>query len=310
MAVSMKQINEDLANKFIQYLKDGLVDEQWVKPWAFAGGLPKRFDAKEKAWVSYAGTNLYFLMLESLCVGYEFEEWGTFKQWKTMGRIVKKGEKGTAVFLPMPIKKEDENGDEELVFIGFRAYKVFNYAQTDKVEENGYESTPKEKTPGFEGIKEVDEFFSAVAKNANWTVVDQPGNRAYYSPESHMVCVPPKDQFTDARYYSTLAHESIHATGHESLMNRPFGRQMSSPKYAIEELVAELGASFVCANLGIGAELDSQHVAYISSWIKALKADAAILRKVMRISDHAAKGIFALSKGEDFEWKSEEKKSD
>ena len=306
MAMSMKEINEKLTDKFVKFLEDGLVNEQWVKPWNFANALPKRYDPKEKTWVTYSGTNFYFLALESLCMGYEFEEWGTFKQWKALGRVVRKGECGTEAFLPITVKKKDENGEEESVFVGFRVYRVFNYAQTEKVEDNGYETSPKEKVAGFEGIKEVDEFFSAVAKNANWGMIDNPGDRAYYSPVNHTVYVPPKDQFTDARYYSTLAHESIHATGHESLMNRPFGRQMSSPKYAIEELVAELGGSFICANLGIGAELDSQHMAYISSWIKALKADAAILRKIMRIADHAAKGIFALSKGEDFEWKPEE----
>lgn len=106
MAMSMKEINEKLTDKFVKFLEDGLVNEQWVKPWNFANALPKRYDPKEKTWVTYSGTNFYFLALESLCMGYEFEEWGTFKQWKALGRVVRKGECGTEAFLPITVKKK------------------------------------------------------------------------------------------------------------------------------------------------------------------------------------------------------------
>lgn len=98
-----------------------------------------------------------------------------------------------------------------------------------------------------------------------------------------MPCI---DFFRDAiSYYATLAHECTHWTRHERRLNRDFGRKRFGDEgYAVEELVAELGAAFLSADLGLTPEVREDHAAYIASWIKVLKNDK---RAIFTASSHA-----------------------
>lgn len=106
-------------------------------------------------------------------------------------------------------------------------------------------------------------------------IVRHGGNRAYYSVSTDHVQLPPFETFRDSEsYYATLLHELTHWTKHESRLNREFGRKRWGDEgYAAEELVAELGAAFLCADLGITPEPREDHAAYLASWLTVLKND-------------------------------------
>src|SRR4029077_3573406 len=101
------------------------------------------------------------------------------------------------------------------------------------------------------------------------------GNRAFYRPSTDCIVRPLFEAFRCAEsYYATLAHETTHWTGHESRLARDFGtKRFGSEGYAIEELVAELGAAFLCADLDLALQVRDDHVSYIANWLKVLKDD-------------------------------------
>src|SRR5439155_9518281 len=100
------------------------------------------------------------------------------------------------------------------------------------------------------------------------------GNRAYYSPSSDHIQMPPFQAFTEGpAYYSTLAHEHTHWTGKADRCDRQLGKRFGDNAYAAEELIAELGAAFVCAHLGLSTEPREDHAKYIQSWLKVLRSD-------------------------------------
>jgi antirestriction protein ArdC len=114
------------------------------------------------------------------------------------------------------------------------------------------------------------------------------GNRAFYSPDRDIVQMPELQTFRDGEsYYATLAHEMTHWTRHESRLNRDLGRKrFADAGYAMEELVAEIGAAFLCADLGITPETRDDHAAYIAAWLKVLKDDK---RAIFTAASHAQK---------------------
>ena len=109
---------------------------------------------------------------------------------------------------------------------------------------------------------------------------------AYYSPSHDVVQIPPHDSFRDeGYYYVTLGHEMIHATRHPKRLNRDFGqKRFGDQAYAMEELMAKIGAAFLCADLGITPETREDHAAYIASWLKVLKQDK---RAIFTAASHA-----------------------
>ena len=101
------------------------------------------------------------------------------------------------------------------------------------------------------------------------------GNRAFYSLNDDYIQMPEFRAFDDnVAYYSTLAHETTHWTAKESRCDRQLGKRFADHAYAAEELIAELGAAFTCAHLGLSTEPREDHAQYINSWLKVLKADS------------------------------------
>ena len=121
-----------------------------------------------------------------------------------------------------------------------------------------------------ERIAHAETFFKAIAAD-----VRHGGNQAYYAPATDHVQMPAFQAFTDnVSYYSTLAHEHTHWTAKESRCDRQLGKRFGDHAYAAEELIAELGAAFTCAHLGLSTEPREDHAQYLASWLKVLKADS------------------------------------
>jgi len=187
-----------------------------------------------------------------------------------LGAQVRKGEKSSpVVFWKISDKEEQddaedgaEDGRRSRVFA--RGYAVFNAAQVD-----GYEAPALPVLPEAERIGHAEAFFATTGID-----VRHGGNRAYYRPSEDRVQMPPFEAFRDAvAYYATLAHEATHATGHPSRCARDLKGRFGEEAYAAEELVAELGAAFLCSDLTLTPEPRPDHAAYVASWLKVLRGD-------------------------------------
>jgi len=202
--------------------------------------------------------------------GYERGEWATYQQWQERGAQVRKGEKATTVVFFKFANDASETEDGETPKSGSRllftrGYAVFNAAQVD-----GYTPKVEDERPIQERIAHAETFFTSIGASMR-----HGGNQAYYAPASDHIQMPPFAAFEESvAYYATLAHEHTHWTAHTSRCDRQLGKRFGDMAYAAEELIAELGAAFVSAHLGLSTEPREDHAQYINSWLKVLKADS------------------------------------
>lgn len=278
----MKQdIYSQVTDKIIADLEQG--ELTWLKPWS-AGNMdgqiirPLRHNG-----IAYSGINVLMLWGAALEARYNSPYWLTFKQAQELGAHVRKGERGNPVVYANTITKTEEgtDGSEEERTIPFmKAYSVFNVEQIDGLPERYY-AKPEPVINPAQRIENADGFFAATGAD-----VRHGGNQAYYSGGSDHVQMPPFECFRSPEsYYATLAHELTHWTKHKSRLDREFGRKKwGDEAYAREELVAELGAAFLCADLALTPEPGTDHAAYIQSWLKVLKGDK---RAIFAAAAHA-----------------------
>jgi len=274
-----------VTNRIIEELEQGV--RPWFKPWnaeLAAGRITRPLRHNGEA---YKGINILMLWASAELQGFDCPFWLTFQQAKELGGFVKKGEHGSPVVYASTFKKKDEgkNGEEVDAEIPFlKQYTVFNASQCEELPEKYYAvAEPREATP--ERIERADTFFANTKAD-----VRTGGNRAFYAIDSDYVRMPPFETFRDAESHAaTLAHELTHWTRHGSRLNREFGRKRWGDEgYAMEELVAELGSAFLCADLCITPEVREDHAAYIDNWLKVLKEDK---RAVFSAASHASKAV-------------------
>jgi antirestriction protein ArdC len=236
------------------------------------------------------------LWAASQAKGYESGEWGTYQQWQDRGAQVRKGEKATlVVFWKFANDSREAQSDSDAPASGSRllftkGYSVFNAAQVD-----GYTPKADAERPMPERIELAEAFFRSVAAD-----VRHAGNQAFYSPSGDYVQMPPFAAFRDAvSYYSTLAHEHTHWTANAARCNRELGKRFGDNAYAAEELIAELGAAFACAHLGLSTEPREDHAQYLQSWLRVLKADKRAIftaaSKAQQAADWLAQKAGALA---------------
>jgi antirestriction protein ArdC len=165
-----------------------------------------------------------------------------------------------------------------------KGYTVFNVEQIEGLPERFYVE-PEPKSEPVQRIARADAFFEATCAS-----IVHGGSRACYVPRTDNIHMPCIDAFHDAEsYYATLAHEATHWTQHPLRLDRDFGRKRWGDEgYAMEELVAELGAAFLSADLDLTPEVRDDHAAYIASWIKVLKGDK---RAIFSAASHAQRAV-------------------
>lgn len=243
----------------------------WHKPWKAVSvdgtNLPLRHNGEP-----YRGVNVVSLYVMQSAMGYTSPYWLSFKQAIEYGGCVRKGESGTMVVYANTFKKTTvaADGSEEDETIPFlKAYYVFNAGQCDNLPARFNPTETVAPVPEVNRIEQCDHFFKRIAANLR-----HGGERAFYSPSHDFIQMPTFNSFNEPlAYYSTLAHEHVHWTGHHARLDRIKGSRFGSPDYAFEELVAELGAAFFCGLLGISAEPRADHASYLANWLKCLKAD-------------------------------------
>lgn len=253
-----------ITHRIIEQLESGV--RPWIQPWT--GGRPVTRPLRHDG-TPYNGINILLLWSKAVSRGFASPTWMTFRQALALGGHVRKGEKGsTVVYANQVIRTEiDDAGEEVEQRIPFlKAYTVFNVEQIDDLPD-AWLSVPPETINPDERLKAVEGFFAGLG-----AIIRHGGSAACYVPASDHVRMPPFETFRDAgAYYAVLGHECVHWTGHGSRLARDFSR--SPCAYAREELVAELGAAFLCADPGLELEPREDHAAYLGHWLEVLKAD-------------------------------------
>jgi antirestriction protein ArdC len=282
---SRADIYTTITNRIVEALEAGT--RPWLKPWnaSHAAGRitrPLRHNAQP-----YSGINVVVLWMTAEMAGYISPFWLTFKQALELGGHVKKGEHGSQIVYASTFKKKDttnagEEIEQDIPFL--KAYTVFCADQCEGLPAHFYQLAEQPKEI-LARIEQADRFFANTKAD-----IRTGGNKAYYAVADDYVQMPPFETFRDAESHAaTLAHELTHWTRHSSRLNREFGRKRFGDEgYAMEELVAELGSAFLCADLEITPEIRDDHASYVANWLKVLKDDK---RAIFTAASHASKAV-------------------
>jgi antirestriction protein ArdC len=242
-------------------------------PWHVPGGATL-LPTNASTLAAYRGVNVLGLWIDAQVKGYACGLWASYRQWQLIGAQVRKGERGSLVVFykrleAKPFEEEDHEEGSRLSFVA-RASFVFNAAQVD-----GYAVEDACPVGEVERMREVDAFVEAIG-----ATIRHGYRMAQYDGATDAVEMPNLDRFTGTdtisaqeSYYATLLHELTHWTGPKHRLDRILGKRFGDEAYAMEELVAELGAAFACAALGIASEPRPDHAAYIDHWLRVLKRD-------------------------------------
>ncbi|MEQ8470023.1 MAG: zincin-like metallopeptidase domain-containing protein [Marinoscillum sp.] len=292
-AQNRADIHQEITNNIISLL-DQVDLKDYQPPFAnlAALGIPLNPVTKNQ----YQGINILSLWFNQKSRALPSNKWASFKQWQQAGGKVKKGEKGTRIIFYKTLIKGNENdkGESEEVKIPMlRQYVVFNASQVE-----GYEDIDQIKTPEKDNVERltlIDEFCKRTGAD-----IRSDEDQAYYSPIGDYINMPDTALFLDTKeasatknYYSILLHELTHWTGGKPRLDRQDDpNKMPMENYAFEELIAELGAAFLCAQHNIRQTQPKGHALYIKSWLRALKNDKTLIFKA---SAKAAKAVSFLN---------------
>ena len=235
----------------------------------------------------YRGINTLLLWVEAERARYDSGVWATYRQWSERGGQVRKGERSALVLLWKPLNpaKPDQDGEGSGGLLA-RAFRVFN---ADQVE--GYEPLLSSVTDSSSKIAKAETFFASQPATI-WHGSDS----AFYDPRADLVSMPPFGTFVSANaFYSVLAHELTHWTGAKHRLDRTLSGRFGTEAYAMEELVAELGAAFVAGHLGLGSEPRTDHAPYIASWLRVLGSDPRAIVTAASKAQAAADYLIGLA---------------
>lgn len=286
-------IHQEITNNIITLL-DQVDMNDYEPPFAnlAALGIPENPITKNQ----YQGVNILALWFNQKTKSLTSNKWASFKQWQQVGASVKKGEKGSRIIFYKTLIKDQENaqGESEDVRIPMlRQYTVFNAAQVEGFEDQDQKHLPEKDNVDRNAL--IDEFCKSTGAD-----IRSEESEAYYSPLGDYINMPDTALFHDTKhasatenYYSTLLHELTHWTGGKKRLYRkkdPSKKHIEN--YAFEELIAELGAAFLCAQHNIKQTQPKDHALYIKSWLSALRGDKTLIFKA---SAQAAKSTTYLN---------------
>lgn len=290
--MSKRDLYKEITDKIISVL-DRVDPEDYQAPFAglAAQGLPFNPVTTHR----YQGINVPSLWCDQQARAFTSNHWATFRQWRERGAQVRKGEKGSPIIFYKTLIREgeNENGEAEDITIPMlRSYAVFNADQVD-----GYDHSETGTAPERDLVTRIDQ----AERYCRQTGADirHGGAGAYYDRMGDYINIPETAAFVDTRhatatenYYATLLHELTHWSGAPHRLDRDKAKSRQElQKYAFEELVAELGAAFLCSALGITQTPREDHAHYIKGWLQALRGDRKF---IFRASAQAAKAVTFL----------------
>ena len=286
-------VYERITGQIVTELEKGV--RPWFKPWNAEHAAGRITRPLRSNGIPYRGINVLMLWSEAMTKGYAAPIWMTFKQALELNACVKKGEKGSLVVYASKVTRTEIDGDSgneverDIPFM--KGYTVFNAEQCEGLPA---QYTAKPEAPALtpmQRLETADRFFAATRAD-----IRHGGTRAYCAEGPDYVQMPPFETFRDAESHASVtAHELIHWTKRGKRLARDFGRVRHGDEgYAREELVAELGAAFLCADLELTPEVREDHAAYIASWITVLKRDTRAIFSAAAQAQRAADYLQSL----------------
>ena len=278
---------EKIAKAIIEMLEKGV--SPWHRPWKVCEQFPKSAEGRE-----YRGINVMVLSMTACLLNYKSPYWLTFRKVKELGGNVRKGEHGTCVMYwkRMEYQRKDADGKPEFDKDGnpvmkstmlIRGYHVFNADQCDGLPDKYHPAPPKvKKVPDIKAAK-------AIWEGYNGRPPVRYGGHCAYSPDRDIIIMVKPDAFDSMEhYYAALFHEGCHSTGHKARLDRKFSpnERFGDETYSKEELVAEIGAQFLCQRAGITRTLENS-AAYCKSWAKHIKSMPDYARSVITAAAQA-----------------------
>jgi antirestriction protein ArdC len=283
----MSDLYEAVTARIVAALEAGT--PPWIRPWSTdpADAAPCNLATRRP----YRGVNVLLLNLQAAACGYERNRWLTFRGAQALGARVRRGETGTPIVF---FKLKEVRGDSEVSEAGgdvrvvplLRTFTVFNAAQIEGLPP---ELLPQGRSaPAWSPLEAAEDVLWASGAE-----IQHGGSKAFYAPSQDRIQLPPRSAFPEARdYYAVALHELTHWTGHPSRCNRPLMPRQAIEAYAFEELVAEMGAAFLCAHVGIPGRLE--HASYIESWLRALRSDKRLIFTAASRAQAAADYVLGL----------------
>lgn len=289
-----QQIRTDITNQIITALESGF-HPPWRKPWSSDrnAGMPKNVVSGDL----YSGINPLLLGLASEKHHFKSRYFGTYKQWQELGGKVKRrpshvpsGKWGTKIVFCKAVTKKKNDRDEEETYILLRTYTVFCIDQVEGEHLDylrvGFNSdTCNSESDAYE---EADILIAATEADIRYG-----GNQAFYDLAEDYIQIPNRDQFSGSGYYETMFHEFVHWT--ESKSRLDWNREGNG--YALGELIAEIGACYICSELNIPTN-DENHHAYLNGWLQKMKQDSSFIFKASSQASKAADYIMSFKPAE------------
>ena len=266
-------VYEQITERIVAMLEAGTVP--WQKPWKVSAGMPRNLVTKKP----YRGMNVLLLHAMS----YESPFWLTFRQAKELGGSIRKGERACPVIFGKRQETEDEITGEKSHYTVLRLYNVFNVSQCE-----GLKNIPASAPTPATVNTTAEDIIAFMPKRPE---IKYGMAKAFYSPGVDIIAMPDRARFdSEAHFFSTIYHEMIHATGAKSRLNRPTlteSQGFGSDPYCKEELIAEMGAAFLCGHAGIENTIQNS-AAYLQNWLEQLQNDKALIVQAAAQAQKAA----------------------
>lgn len=288
---SRQDVYQMVTDTIVQQLEAGTVP--WHRSWQ--GGPDANFAMPLNATTGkdYRGINILLLWSANIAKQYNTNEWASFKQWNSKGETIRKDEKGSLIVKYDTFEVERDDEIKKIPFL--KSYRVFNRCQLASYNPEAKEpSEPKQSL--VERIKHVDGFIKNTKARISFD-----GTNPCYRPATDSIHMPIDADFLPTagatateNFYAVLTHELTHWTGHTTRLDRKIKNRYGNELYAGEELVAELGAAFLCASLQITNHPKPDHASYIASWLQAMKEDKYAITAAASAASKAVDYLNAL----------------
>lgn len=262
---SIKDTYQRITDTIVEQLEAGT--KPWIRPWR--GNARRSMTPRRATGEAYRGINVLMLWVAGQMFGYEENTWMTYRQAQDLGGQVRKGEKGSLVVKYGTFTTRDREDDEDRTIPYLKGYTVFNVEQINNLPDRFFSPAEELTTSPVPHIDTVEAFVRNTGAKVSYG-----GTKACYRPSIDDILMPDRERFdSEVHLYSTLLHEVSHWSGAKHRLDRDLSGRFGTESYAVEELVAELAASFLCADLGVAHDPRDNTASYLASWLKVLKQD-------------------------------------
>ena len=256
-----------VTDQIIRAIEEGVDD--FKMPWHQAIGLPQNASTGN----CYRGINTVALWAAGQMRGYKLPYWATFLQWQKLGAVVRRNEKATAVVF---YKRLESSLDEESDYLDTKARAVLKSSFVFNAEQiDGWSCPVPSLEDKTDNVQTLDTFIESLGADIRYG-----RDNAAFDTRRDLIHMPDRCRFVGTAtstatesFYATMLHEHVHWSGHPKRLNRDLSSRFGTQGYAVEELVAELGAAFLCAELGLTPSPRLDHAAYVQNWLRVLRDD-------------------------------------